>query len=143
MQRLAREIDDEFATADWTPILLFTNDDYARSLAGYRLADVLLVNPIRDGMNLVAKEGPILADHGCALVLSREAGAAAELSEDAIMVNPFDITETAQALHQALMLPLDERTRRSQALAQAASAVPPSAWFASQLAALDALDAQV
>ena len=63
------------------PAVLQTNDDYPRSLAGYRLADVLLVNPIRDGMNLVAKEGPILSDRGCALVLSREAGAAAELGD--------------------------------------------------------------
>src|SRR5271166_1550689 len=53
VQRLAREIDDEFGSPEWTPILLHANDDYPRSLAGYRLADVLLVNPIRDGMNLV------------------------------------------------------------------------------------------
>ena len=70
-------------------------DDYARSLAAYLLADVLLVNPIRDGMNLVAKEGPILAGRGCALVLSREAGAADELGPDALLVNPYDITATA------------------------------------------------
>ncbi len=138
VQRLAAAIDDEFGTPDWTPVMLDTRDDFARSLAGYRLADVLLVNPIRDGMNLVAKEGPILSDRHCALVLSREAGAAAELSADAIMVNPFDISETAAALHEALIMPDSERKRRCQSLAAAGSAVPPSAWFASQLAALDA-----
>ena len=137
VQRLARAIDDEFGSPDWTPILLQTNDDYARSLAGYRLADVLLVNPIRDGMNLVAKEGPILSDHDCALVLSREAGAAAELSDDAMMVNPFDVAATAAALHEALIMPDSERKRRCQSLAAKAGAVPPTAWFASQLAALD------
>ena len=76
VQRLARQITDEFGTEDWDPLVLQVNDDYPRSLAAYRLADVLLVNPIRDGMNLVAKEGPLLSERGCALVLSREAGAA-------------------------------------------------------------------
>jgi trehalose 6-phosphate synthase len=140
VQRLASAIDDEFGSADWSPVLLQTQDDYARSLAGYRLADVLLVNPIRDGMNLVAKEGPILSDRGCVLVLSREAGAAAELSDHAIMVNPFDVAETAAAMHQALTMPEAERIRRCQALAAAGGAMPPSAWFADQLDALNALD---
>jgi trehalose 6-phosphate synthase len=140
VQRLAGAIDDEFGSPDWTPILLQTNDDYPRSLAGYRLADVLLVNPIRDGMNLVAKEGPILADRGCALVLSREAGAAAELGADALMINPFDIAETTAALHEALTMSEEEKIARCRALVAAASAVPPSAWFARQLAALDELD---
>jgi trehalose 6-phosphate synthase len=137
VQRLAREISEEFGTADWDPLILQVDDDYARSLAAYRLADVLLVNPIRDGMNLVAKEGPILADRGCALVLSREAGAAAELSADALMVNPFDVSGTADALHEALRMPEEERKRRSLSLARSASAVPPRTWFAEQLAALD------
>jgi trehalose 6-phosphate synthase len=138
VQRIAREIEDEFGTPDWTPILLRANDDYPRSLAGYRLADVLLVNPIRDGMNLVAKEGPILSDRGCVLVLSREAGAAAELSQHALMVNPFDVTGTAAALHEALIMSEPERISRCQSLAAAAGAVPPSRWFSDQLAALDA-----
>ncbi|HXS64767.1 MAG TPA: trehalose-6-phosphate synthase [Streptosporangiaceae bacterium] len=137
VQRLAGAIDDEFGSPDWTPVLLQTDDDYPRSLAGFRLADVLLVNPIRDGMNLVAKEGPILSDRSCALVLSREAGAAAELSADALMINPFDVAETATALDEALMMSEEERIARCRSLAAAASAVPPSAWFASQLAALD------
>jgi trehalose 6-phosphate synthase len=137
VQRTAGQISDEFGTDDWDPLILQVDDDYARSLAAYRLADVLLVNPIRDGMNLVAKEGPILSDRGCALVLSREAGAAAELSADALMVNPYDVTGTAQALHEALMMTDAERGRRSAALARAASAMPPARWFADQLAALD------
>jgi trehalose 6-phosphate synthase len=139
VQRLAGAIADEFGTADWTPIVLSSHDDYPRSLAGYRLADVLLVNPIRDGMNLVAKEGPIVSDRSCALVLSREAGAADELGRDALLVNPFDVSATAQALHEALMMPDEERRRRCRSLAAAGGAVPPSAWLASQLAALDAL----
>jgi len=137
VQRLASQIEDEFGTPDWDPLILQVNDDYARSLAAYRLADVLLVNPIRDGMNLVAKEGPILSDRGCALVLSREAGAAAELGEAALMINPFDVSGTAEAMHQALSMSDAERTRRAVALARAGAAMPPTRWLAEQLAALD------
>jgi trehalose 6-phosphate synthase len=137
VQRLAAQIDQEFATSDWTPLVVQQDDDYARSLASYRVADVLLVNPIRDGMNLVAKEGPIVSDRGCALVLSREAGAAAELCEAALMINPFDVTGTAEALHDALSMPDEERASRSARLAAAGTAVPPTKWFADQLAALD------
>jgi trehalose 6-phosphate synthase len=97
---------------------------------------VLLVNPIRDGMNLVAKEGPIASDRGCALVLSSEAGAAAELSDAALMINPFDVSGTAAALHEALSMPDEERGRRCARLAAAGAAVPPTRWFADQLAAL-------
>jgi trehalose 6-phosphate synthase len=135
VQRCAKAIEDEFATEDWDPLILNVHDDYPRSLAAYRLADVLLVNPIRDGMNLVAKEGPILSER-CALVLSREAGAVAELGEDAFVVNPYDITGTARALHEALTLPEDERLKRGRRLRAAATALPPHRWFADQLASL-------
>jgi trehalose 6-phosphate synthase len=140
VQRVAAEIVDEFGTDDWDPLILQVNDDYPRSLAAYQLADVLLVNPIRDGMNLVAKEGPILAQRGCALVLSTEAGAAAELGPDAVLVNPFDVTQTAEALHQALTMPDTERDRRRAALAEAGAALPPTAWFQAQLDALHEAD---
>jgi trehalose 6-phosphate synthase len=138
VQRLARQITDEFGTEDWDPLILQVNDDYPRSLAAYRLADVLLVNPIRDGMNLVAKEGPLLSERGCALVLSREAGAVAQLGENALVVNPFDVTQTATALHEALTMPDAERLRRAALLAIAAADHPPQQWFADQLSALDA-----
>ncbi len=137
VQRLADEIETEFAAPGWQPLQLEVFDDYARSLAACRLADVLLVNPIRDGMNLVAKEGPILSDRSCALVLSTEAGAAAELGGDALLINPFDVTQTAQALYQALTMSAAERARRCSALASAASALPPGRWLAEQLRALD------
>jgi trehalose 6-phosphate synthase len=138
VQRLAREIVDEFATDDWNPLVLGVNDDYPRSLAAYRLADVLLVNPIRDGMNLVAKEAPLLSQRGCALVLSREAGAADEMADGALLVNPYDVTATADALHEALSMPDSERLRRGTLLAKAGSAMPPTEWFSSQLSALGA-----
>jgi trehalose 6-phosphate synthase len=137
VQRMAAEISDEFGTSSWEPLILQVNDDYPRSLAAYGMADVLLVNPIRDGMNLVAKEGPVLAETGAALVLSREAGAAAELGEDALLVNPYDVSQTAEALHQALLMPPDERAERCRRLSAAATALPPRRWFADQLDALD------
>ncbi|MGH3096010.1 MAG: alpha,alpha-trehalose-phosphate synthase (UDP-forming) [Streptosporangiales bacterium] len=136
VQRLGQEIEYEFATSGWEPLILAVEDDYARSLAAYRLADVLLVNPIRDGMNLVAKEVPLLAENGVTLVLSREAGAYDELGGDAIDVNPFDVSGTADALHEALSMPGDERLARTQRLAEAATALPPQRWFADQVAAL-------
>lgn len=138
VQRLAHEINSAFGTATWTPVVLHVKDDFARSLAAYRLADVALVNPIRDGMNLVAKEIPLLAEDGCALVLSREAGAHEELAEDALVVNPYDVIGTAEALHRALTMPAHERAERTKRLVAAATALPPQQWFLDQLTALRA-----
>jgi trehalose 6-phosphate synthase len=137
VQRVAQEINGEFGTPGWTPVVLHVKDDFARSLAAYRMADVALVNPIRDGMNLVAKEVPVVSDEGCALVLSREAGAYEELGDDAVVVNPYDIGGTARALHEALSLPGGERAERTKRLAAAATALPPARWFLDQLAALE------
>ncbi|MFH8990664.1 trehalose-6-phosphate synthase [Streptomyces sp. NPDC017940] len=136
VSRVAESINSAYGTADWTPVVLHVKDDFARSLAAYRLADVALVNPIRDGMNLVAKEVPVVSDEGCALVLSREAGAHAELGEDAITVNPYDVSGTAAALHEALVMPVEERAERTKRLAAAATALPPAQWFLDQLHAL-------
>ncbi|MGI5369154.1 trehalose-6-phosphate synthase [Streptomyces sp. A244] len=136
VQRVADEINAAYGTPGWTPVVLHVKDDFARSLAAYRLADVALVNPIRDGMNLVAKEVPVVSDAGCALVLSREAGAHEELGEDAITVNPYDVTGTAAALHEALSMRPEERAERSKRLAAAATALPPAQWFVDQLDAL-------
>ncbi|MFQ3560487.1 trehalose-6-phosphate synthase [Streptomyces gramineus] len=136
VQRVADEINAAYGTAGWTPVVLHVKDDFARSLAAYRLADVALVNPIRDGMNLVAKEIPVVSDDGCVLVLSREAGAYEELGEDAVVVNPYDIGGTAAALQEALTMGDEERAERSKRLAAAATALPPAAWFLEQLGAL-------
>ncbi|MDX2678792.1 alpha,alpha-trehalose-phosphate synthase (UDP-forming) [Streptomyces sp. NY05-11A] len=136
VRRVTEEINSGYGTAGWTPVLLNLEDDFARSLAAYRLADVALVNPIRDGMNLVAKEVPVVSDQGCALVLSREAGAYWELGEDAIVVNPYDILETAQALHEGLTMKPEERAERTKRLSAAATALPPAKWFLDQLTAL-------
>ncbi|OQR59074.1 trehalose-6-phosphate synthase [Streptomyces maremycinicus] len=136
VRRLSEEINDAYGTPGWTPVLLNLKDDFARSLAAYRLADVALVNPIRDGMNLVAKEVPVVSDEGCALVLSREAGAYWELRDDAITVNPYDVLETARALHEGLTMKPEERAERTKRLSAAATALPPARWFLDQLNAL-------
>ncbi|WP_256640420.1 alpha,alpha-trehalose-phosphate synthase (UDP-forming) [Streptomyces murinus] len=137
VQRVAEEINSAYGTPGWIPVVLHVKDDFARSLAAYRLADVALVNPIRDGMNLVAKEVPVVSDEGCVLVLSREAGAHEEMGEDALTVNPYDITGTAETLHTALTMPAAERAERSKRLAAAGTALPPARWFLDQLGALD------
>ncbi|MFE7130332.1 trehalose-6-phosphate synthase [Streptomyces sp. NPDC057638] len=139
VQRVADAINEEYGTPGWTPVVLHVKDDFARSLAAYRLADVALVNPIRDGMNLVAKEVPVVSDAGCALVLSREAGAHEELGEDAITVNPYDVIATAEALHTALTLSPEDRLATSRRLAERATALPPTRWFLDQLEALTAV----
>jgi trehalose 6-phosphate synthase len=138
VRRVAEEINSRYGTPGWTPVVMHLEDDFARSLAAYRLADVALVNPIRDGMNLVAKEVPVVSDARCALVLSREAGAYEELGEEAITVNPYDVVDTARALHEALSMPADERAERTKRLAAAATALPPAQWFLDQLNELNA-----
>lgn len=138
VRELAAAINTEFGTADWQPVLVSVEDDFARSLAAYRLADVALVNPVRDGMNLVAKEIPVVSEAGCVLVLSTGAGAYEELRADALTVNPYDVTATAEALHAALSMPAAERADRTKRLAAAATALPPAQWLTSQLDALRA-----
>lgn len=133
---LASDINDEFGRDAWTPVRLAVRDDYPRSLATMQLADVLLINPVRDGMNLVAKEAALLTDDAV-LVLSTEAGAADELGPHSLLVDPFDITGTADALHEALTMPAAERARRHVGLTRAATATPPQVWLRQQLDALE------
>jgi trehalose 6-phosphate synthase len=136
VRRRAAALSAEFGRPDWEPLHLEIGDELARSLAAYRLADVVLTNPVRDGMNLVAKEAPALSDSAAVLVLSREAGAADELGSDALLVNPFDIGATADALAAALTMEPDERRRRWEGLVAAAGACPPSRWVQRQVSAL-------
>ncbi|HEX5494953.1 MAG TPA: trehalose-6-phosphate synthase [Mycobacteriales bacterium] len=132
----ADRINAEFGTGDWTPVVLELANDYPGSLAALVATDVLLVNPIRDGMNLVAQEGVILAAGGCALGLSEQAGAFDLLGEHALVINPYDITGTAGALHTALSMSDGERVERTRRMVAAATELPPADWFAEQLAAV-------
>ena len=109
----AEEVNARFATGDWTPIRLVRESlDQATLVAYYRAADVCLVSPLLDGMNLVAKEF-VACQEGRPgiLVLSRFAGAAREMRE-ALLVNPYDIGAVAETLQRALMMPPEERERR-------------------------------
>jgi trehalose 6-phosphate synthase len=136
IERLAQEIDDEFGSADWTPLLLDIGDDYPAALAVLRRSDVVFVNSVRDGMNLVVLEGLVLSERTPAVVLSRETGAAEILGDDAISVNPFDVGATAAALHDALLMSESERSERADRMRAAAVRLPPTQWFEAQLAAL-------
>ncbi len=135
IETLAGEINDAFSTDTWTPVQLSVVNDYPESLATLAAGDVALVNPIRDGMNLVAKEATVLSDDGV-LVLSRNAGAADAMGEFALLIDPFDIAGTADALHAALVMPAAERARRHTGLLAAATAHPPREWLRQQLDAL-------
>jgi trehalose 6-phosphate synthase len=132
---LAEQLNRKWATGDWTPVVLDPSDDYPRSVAALQRYDVLLVNPVRDGLNLVAKEGPLVNRNDGVLVLSREAGVWSELGSAAIGVNPFDVSATASALGRALDMAPAERAGASAALRHAAGARTPLDWFDDLLAA--------
>ncbi len=134
----AARINHAFGTSTWTPIVLHVEDDRARSLAALTIYDVLLVNPVRDGLNLVAKEGPLLNTVAGVLVLSRQAGAWEELAEAAVGVNPFDVSGTADALHGALRMDGAERTGRAERLRALVCARTAADWMQDQLAAAQA-----
>lgn len=136
IERLAADIDDEFSTDGWTPLLLEITDDYPLALAILRRTDVLFVNSVRDGMNLVVLEGLVVSEREPAVVLSRETGAAATLGADALAVNPFDVSATAEALHAALQMSPGERGERARRMRAAAVRLPPTQWFQAQLDAL-------
>ena len=122
----------------WAPLEIRTQEDYPGAVAAYGLYDALVVNPIFDGMNLVAMEGPLVNRRHGALVLSVNAGAYGRLGRHAIGVNPFDVAETAEAIRTALEMPEEERIRRSRGLVRAVLTSNPARWLTSQLRDLDA-----
>ena len=135
--RRVDDINDRFGTDTWQPILYDDTDDFPRSIAALRRYDVLLVNPIRDGLNLVAKEGAMVNERDGLLVLSPEAGAWAELAGAAIPCQPFDISDTAAAMASALEMDGETRAERSRRLRAAATSRTPASWFDDQIRAAD------
>jgi trehalose 6-phosphate synthase len=129
IEQVVDRVNDRWASRDWIPILLDHRDDYARSVAGMQRYDVLFVNPIRDGLNLVAKEGPILNRRDGVVCLSREAGAYEELREGVLGLHPFDVEQMAGALDDALAMPMDDRAARAAQMRALAAARSPGAWF--------------
>lgn len=130
-------INDRFATPGWTPVLYDATDDFPRSVAALARADVVLVNPIRDGLNLVAKEAAIVNRRDGVLVLSAEAGAWDELADAVIPCQPFDVAGTADALHAALSLEGEARRTLSARWRERSTARTPADWLADNLAAAD------
>ena len=133
IERAVREVNDRFG-----PVIdVQVADDFPRSVAAYKQYDVLLVNPVSDGLNLVAKEGPLINQRDGVLVLSENAGAYAELAEWAIGVSPFDVWGQAQALHEALAMEPAERRRRAEGLRGQVREHDLSHWLAGLLADLE------
>jgi trehalose 6-phosphate synthase len=128
-------INARFGTSDWTPIVLDPTDNFPRSVAALQRYDVLLVNPVRDGLNLVAKEGPLVNRVDGVVALSREAGVWDELADCALGLNPFDVAGTADALWQGLAMAPAERAERAAALRDAVLARSPQDWLDDQLRA--------
>jgi trehalose 6-phosphate synthase len=135
--RTADRINQEYGLPDWKPIEVIVRDDYPRAVAAYELYDTLMVNPVFDGMNLVAMEGPTVNRRNGAVILSRNAGAHALLGRHALAVNPFDVGQTADALHTALTLPEEARKRMAAGLRRVVRAHPPSRWVGSQVEDLE------
>ena len=133
VQSTVSGINLRFRQGDWDPIRLDLGEDIHRAVTAYRSYDVLLVNPILDGMNLVAKEGPVVNQRSGVLVLSESAGAHEELGAYALTINPFDVEITARALHRALQMSPAEREERSKAIKQTVAANDVARWIRHQL----------
>ena len=118
----------------WQPIQIIMGESYPRVLAAMKWYDVLLVNSIIDGMALVAKEGALINERSGVIVLSEGAGAALQLGECALVVAPADVEGTADAIYQALTMPIQERQRRSQRLRGLVERDDVNVWFRDQLA---------
>ena len=136
---LVEEVNQAFGREDWQPITVFYENNYTQAMAAMKLYDVLLVNSIIDGMNLVAKEGPVVNTRGGILILSETAGAYAQLQEGAMAVAPADVEGTAQVMYQAIMASVEERERRASVLARAVEAEDVIHWMTCQMDDLKAL----
>jgi trehalose 6-phosphate synthase len=127
-------INTKHGTTDWMPIDLRFQSNIHRAVAAYKHYDVLIVNPIFDGMNLIAKEAPLVNERDGVMILSENAGAHEELGHFAITINPFDVEAQAEALHQALVMPADERAFRIQEIKRIVRENDVGKWLAAQQA---------
>jgi trehalose 6-phosphate synthase len=134
----AAAVNERFGRPDWTPVVLDVRDDFLASIAAYVDYDVLLVNPVKDGLNLVAKEAPLVNARDGVLVLSREAGAYAELAPWCVGIDPFDVPEQAAALQHAIGLPGEARRAWREAIAAHVRTHDLEAWSERELAELEA-----
>jgi trehalose 6-phosphate synthase len=130
IEQVVARVNDRWSTREWTPIVLDQRDDFPRSVAAMQRYDVLLVNPIKDGLNLVAKEGPAVNRRDGLLCLSPEAGAYDELRKAVLPIHPYDVEDAAGTLDRALATPLDERANIAARLRALATARNPTDWIA-------------
>jgi trehalose 6-phosphate synthase len=127
-------VNHRHGSPDWMPIQLKLRDDLEEAVAAYKHYDVLIVNAMFDGMNLVAKEGPMVNERAGVSILSENTGAHEELGDCALSVNPFDIQELADSIHAALTMPYEERRSRLEGLQAIITARNPGDWVDEQLA---------
>ena len=137
IQRSARAVNDRFQRKGWKPLDLQIQDNFPQAVAAYKQFDVLLVNAIFDGMNLVAKEAPLVNVRDGVVILSENAGAHEELSDWAISINPFDVAGQAEALHTAITMEQSERAARISAIRDWVGGHDISRWIETQLTDLD------
>lgn len=134
IEKAAKAINHEFGTVTWQPVDLRVAEDLVQAVAAYRFYDVLFVNAVNDGLNLVAKEGVLANTTDGVLVLSENAGVHDELGAFVVSVNPFDLQGQADALHRALTMPLTERRDRLAACRAVVEHNDLERWFDIQLA---------
>ncbi|MFN2569073.1 MAG: trehalose-6-phosphate synthase [Candidatus Dormibacteria bacterium] len=130
---VAARVNRRFSASGWNPIRVEIDDNFDRAIAGYRSFDVLLVNPIYDGMNLVAKEGLLCNQRNGVLVLSENAGSHEELGDLALTINPFDVDETAEALYLGIIMDERQKSARAERIRETVRNNDITRWLANQL----------
>jgi trehalose 6-phosphate synthase len=133
IEKTVEEVNEAYGNSTWKPVELSMEDNFPRSVAAYKNYDALLVNAVRDGMNLVAKEAAVVNEKGGVLILSEGAGAYEELKDGAITVNPFDLDEQAEAIHEALTMPEEERHEKARILRETVHSNTIEDWVESQM----------
>jgi trehalose 6-phosphate synthase len=134
IEALVAVVNHRHGTPDWMPIQLKLRDDLDEAFAAYKHYDAIIVNAMFDGMNLVAKEAPLVNEAGGVSILSENTGAHEELGEYALTINPFDVQETADSIHAALTMSEPERRRRAEGLKAEVTRRDPGDWIDDQLA---------
>ena len=133
VNNITKHINEKYGTEEWKPVTVFHENNYSQAIAGMQLYDVLLVNSVIDGMNLVAKEGPIVNKKNGVLILSEGAGAHQQLAEGALSIAPADLEGTAEALNTALSMSEEERKRRIHTLVCSIEMEDANHWLEQQL----------
>ena len=133
VQQTIQQVNSNHARPGWQPIVPFMENNYTQAVAGMKLYDALLVNTLVEGMNLVAKEGPVVNQRDGVLVLSQSSGAHHQLADGALSVAPTDIEGTSEALYRAITMQPAERKRRASSLYRAVSGEDNEDWLLRQL----------